>query len=697
MDRNELEVNELEPIEPASIDLFLLRELVGEAAAALVALWDTPRGSFWRSTEHRAAEQGKTPAGVFPTVTFRSLEALLRLVEDYPAWAEPATVELAATVAIPAILSKNEEELRSTLGLTSEEGALNPFTLSLYTDCLARICRCDRMKKELQPTAIEKLEKASQHLLSYAKLAKPSRGGADVHPFVLFHITRAIEISAPQLQNETVAAQLRVFRDSLIETARQHVRVLLAQDSLGVINPGEGVALAFCAAVLATTREAEEAPFVNAALRVAFKFQDSAGCWPLGRIVPENKDIEVKRDLQIPTYEIAWGLTEAVLTVVDSRRGWLLDGATEAAFAHLVRATKYIAASIVQLDREDKPKRGWCSEHAFGKPIIESWTSATVLQAILSFHELAQSVDRQVVLRRFTTANPRDVDWPKWQRWSTYKTESEPEDDVRILEYLDRTIVKSILGSPGQLPRASERNVSMLLFGPPGTAKTTMVKALADGLKWPVVFLSPGNFIERGLEYIEAQARSVFEMLQRLSKVVVLFDECDELFRDRKPLPGTDQVRNITAFVTASMLPKLQDLHDRGRVVFTICTNHLESMDPAIKRGGRVDHLIGVGPPDKSARRRIIEQTLQDALKLPHVLEALDELASVSERFTRAEIERAAKMAGKGFGSGSDARTHARSIVDGMKASLTISVQEFEDFNQMKRKFSYPHQEGGLK
>lgn len=143
--------------------------------------------------------------------------------------------------------------------------------------------------------------------------------------------------------------------------------------------------------------------------------------------------------------------------------------------------------------------------------------------------------------RGFSTADPHAPDWPKWQRWDKYRLESEPEDSVRILDYLDTTIVKSIAASPQQLPHSADRNVSLLLFGPPGTAKTTVVKALADGLQWPLVFLSPGNFIERGLEYIEAQAKAVFEMLQRLSRVVILFDECDELFRDRKPTPGTDQ------------------------------------------------------------------------------------------------------------------------------------------------------------
>jgi len=117
--------------------------------------------------------------------------------------------------------------------------------------------------------------------------------------------------------------------------------------------------------------------------------------------------------------------------------------------------------------------------------------------------------------------------------------------------------------------------------------------------------LSPGIFIEKGLEYIEAQANSIFSRLQKLSQTIVLFDECDELFRDRRPLEAADQTREITAFVTASMLPKLQNLHDTRNVLFFICTNQIRTMDKAVTRGGRIDYVIGIGYPDEQQEKNI--------------------------------------------------------------------------------------------
>src|SRR5690348_16850962 len=101
MDTREQDLSGTDLVQGFATDPAFLRTLVSDAAAAIVHLWDPARKSFWRSTEHRSAEEKKAPKGVFPTVTFRSLEALLRLIEEYPAWADSALVKLALEQAIP--------------------------------------------------------------------------------------------------------------------------------------------------------------------------------------------------------------------------------------------------------------------------------------------------------------------------------------------------------------------------------------------------------------------------------------------------------------------------------------------------------------------------------------------------------------------------------------------------------------------
>jgi SpoVK/Ycf46/Vps4 family AAA+-type ATPase len=103
---------------------------------------------------------------------------------------------------------------------------------------------------------------------------------------------------------------------------------------------------------------------------------------------------------------------------------------------------------------------------------------------------------------------------------------------------------------------------------------------------------------------IETRAREIFDLLGRLNHTVVFFDECDELFRDREHSP--EAFRNVLSFVTASMLPKLQQLHDQRRIVFVLATNYLSRVDKAVRRPGRFDHVLLFDRPDSHARRLIL-------------------------------------------------------------------------------------------
>jgi hypothetical protein len=678
-------------------DASLAHEPAQLAALAIADLWDADRKSFWRSTEHRKQDKGSRRTEFFPTVTFRSTEALLRMQQERPSWL-PKQVVPVLNEAVPSLLERKENDLHSTLGLTSAGGKLNPFTLALYIDTLVAICGSTYIANVgVRSKTIHRIETALGHLCGYITRLNSNKDDSRVHPFVLFHIKRTISAAENIATGRGLKAKLGAFKNRIAECVRAEMGSLLAKHALNSLNPGEGVALAFCASALAYEPLGQDESYLLAALEVVFRFQDMSGCWPLGRIVPPNKDIKTTRDLQIPTYEIAWGISNAIRALLtrDKRRCKLEQIAR--AISNLDVAIAYTNVSLVHLSGSDKPSKGWCSDHAFGQPLIESWTSATVLQQLLSYTTLVELANSEAILSEYSSVRPSDPDWPSWLKWKDYKSHGEPETKFGILKYIDEKIIKTIQESPTCLPEVAKKNVSVLLFGPPGTAKTTLVKAVAEALNWPVLLLNPGSFIEKGLEYIEAESKIVFDRLQKLTRVVVLFDECDELFRERTPSSATEQVRSITAFVTASMLPKLQDLHDRGRVLFFICTNHIESMDSAIRRGGRIDHLIGVGPPDQDARSRIIRDRLGDRIIGPFIDLAADHLAKGTKRFIRGELERATDLLGIAFPSAADATARATKIIRSMEMGLTVSQEDFDAFEKHKLEFSYPHTGGGLK
>jgi SpoVK/Ycf46/Vps4 family AAA+-type ATPase len=151
--------------------------------------------------------------------------------------------------------------------------------------------------------------------------------------------------------------------------------------------------------------------------------------------------------------------------------------------------------------------------------------------------------------------------------------------------------------------------VSFIIYGPPGSGKTFVISKFANVLGWPLLNL-PGYFIRRGLESIEAVAGEIFDDLMKLDHTVVFFDECDELFRDRSISEAT---RSILTFATASMLPKLQQLHDARKVIFILGTNYLRNIAPAIRREGRFDMTLLFDRPDFAARKLIAEKAIANS------------------------------------------------------------------------------------
>jgi len=88
-------------------------------------------------------------------------------------------------------------------------------------------------------------------------------------------------------------------------------------------------------------------------------------------------------------------------------------------------------------------------------------------------------------------------------------------------------------------------------------------------------------------------------MLGAAERIVVLFDEFDELVREREA-PN----EALSRFLTTAMLPKITTLRERRKLVFILATNHLEVFDSAIARPGRFDMIVPVLPPSLEAKLR---------------------------------------------------------------------------------------------
>jgi hypothetical protein len=138
-----------------------------------------------------------------------------------------------------------------------------------------------------------------------------------------------------------------------------------------------------------------------------------------------------------------------------------------------------------------------------------------------------------------------------------------------------------------------------MLYGPPGTGKTHFQSLAAGELRWPVLTLTIGDFLNEGEDRVGKRADDIFRRLHFLSNVGIVFDEFDEMVAERDTSSGNP--RAGFPMLTAAMLPLLAELREHARregCLVSFTTNFIESIDQAAKRVGRIDKKVLVVYPD---------------------------------------------------------------------------------------------------
>jgi transitional endoplasmic reticulum ATPase len=190
---------------------------------------------------------------------------------------------------------------------------------------------------------------------------------------------------------------------------------------------------------------------------------------------------------------------------------------------------------------------------------------------------------------------------------------------------------------------------AIILFGPPGTGKTTFAKGVASRLRWPFVELFPSRLVGDGGQ--AGALREFFASIVEVDEAVLFIDEVEEIAATRDGRP-------VTHAVTNELLKLIPVFRERPRHLLICATNAIHRLDSAFLRPGRFDYVLPVGPPDEAARaaiwRNYVAQITDDDVDIDRLVEA-------TQLFTPADIDFAARKAAQAaferdvFGDGSTA------------------------------------------
>lgn len=79
---------------------------------------------------------------------------------------------------------------------------------------------------------------------------------------------------------------------------------------------------------------------------------------------------------------------------------------------------------------------------------------------------------------------------------------------VRSLQASDRT--SRFLRDPDHRVLYKDQARSAMLFGPPGTGKTTLAESVAGAIGWDFIEITPAQFLDEGVDHVSARADAIF-------------------------------------------------------------------------------------------------------------------------------------------------------------------------------------------
>lgn len=145
----------------------------------------------------------------------------------------------------------------------------------------------------------------------------------------------------------------------------------------------------------------------------------------------------------------------------------------------------------------------------------------------------------------------------------------------------------------------------MLLFGPPGCGKSFIAEKFAEEAAYNHIKIKGSDLASIYVHGSTEKIGKLFAMARQKAPAIINFDEFEALVPCRDGIGNASMAGEVNEFLT-----QMNNCgHDR---IFIIASsNRPDLIDPAVRRRGRLDHIIYVPLPDRAAREGIFRVHLQ--------------------------------------------------------------------------------------
>lgn len=182
----------------------------------------------------------------------------------------------------------------------------------------------------------------------------------------------------------------------------------------------------------------------------------------------------------------------------------------------------------------------------------------------------------------------------------------------------------------------------VLMWGPPGTGKTMMAKAVAHHTTASFIRVVGSEFVQKYLGEGPRMVRDVFRLARENAPSIIFIDEIDAIATKRfDAQTGADrEVQRILL----ELLNQMDGFDQSVNVKVIMATNRHDTLDPALLRPGRLDRKIEFPNPDRR-QKRLIFQVCTAKMNLADEID-LEDYVQRPEKLSAAEISAICQEAG---------------------------------------------------
>ena len=249
--------------------------------------------------------------------------------------------------------------------------------------------------------------------------------------------------------------------------------------------------------------------------------------------------------------------------------------------------------------------------------ILASRTTGVVSEAhakdARSWRELAKKLEARKNGGGAPCTGGGDAAAPQGDEWLVAEKPDITFDDIAGMEEAKRVIDEMVIYPMKSPEKARALGLNpgggVLLFGPPGTGKTMLGKAIAGALDAPFYYASGADLRSKWYGESEQRLSQLLNAAKSQPVAVVFLDEIESLLPKRTEESHAADNRVVTQF-----LSDLGGFKDSKNLLLVLgATNKPWSIDEAVFRTGRFDEKVYIAPPDLPARVKILELNLKGA------------------------------------------------------------------------------------